>query len=72
MKISTRIANVRSELRPTDTSARPDKHPHPRPRVGKTRREWADNPNKETDRKSRQWANAVASHKWQGSLRHKA
>ena len=45
--------------------------PHPRPRIGKTRREWADNPNKEHDRKARQWQLAVDSSKWCGSFRHK-
>lgn len=44
---------------------------HPRPRVGKTRREWAANPNKENDRKSRQWQRAVDSAKCMGSFRHK-
>lgn len=44
---------------------------HPRRRIGKTRKEWERNPNKEADRKDRQWRNAVKSAKWGNSKRHK-
>lgn len=53
------------------TEARKDLHPHPRPRVGKTAKEWRANPNKEADRKHRQWQRAVDSAKKEDRYRHK-
>lgn len=71
--VSKEFAPIKTHINFCDSKENKDRDyvSHPRKRWNKTRNEFRANPNRESDRKSRQWQRAVDSAMHTHTYRHK-